>query len=101
SVYTNSPVGGEMRGFGGPQSAFPLGVHMDKMAEAAGMDPFEFNRKNIKRSGDTWTQQGVTGAKVGDMQPDQCLKLGAEAIGWDKRQPPSQKSGRMRRGLGM
>jgi CO/xanthine dehydrogenase Mo-binding subunit/aerobic-type carbon monoxide dehydrogenase small subunit (CoxS/CutS family) len=101
SVYTTSPVGGEMRGFGSPQASFALAVHMDKLAEAVGMNPLDFNRKNIKHPGETWTQEGVPNVRVGAMRPDQCLKLGAQAIGWDRWQPPSKKNGRIRQGLGM
>jgi CO/xanthine dehydrogenase Mo-binding subunit/aerobic-type carbon monoxide dehydrogenase small subunit (CoxS/CutS family) len=100
SVYTNAPVGGEMRGFGGPAAAYAIGVHLDELAEAAGMDPIDFLKKNIKRTGAKWTQEGVPG-KAGPMRPNACLDAGAKAIGWHRRRPPATKHGRIRHGLGM
>lgn len=101
SVYTNRPVGGEMRGFGGPSGSYALALHMDKCAEALGMDPIEFMRKNWKSPGDTETQEGVSGVTVGNNRQNDTVRLAAEAIGWKDRRPPSEKSGRIRRGLGM
>lgn len=98
-VFTTGPVSGEFRGFGGPQGAFPLAVHLDKIAEALGMDPLDVLRKNFKQPGQMWVQQGVE-AKAGNAATDQCLDLGAQAIGWDRRRPPSEKTDRVRRGLG-
>lgn len=46
-VYTNTPVSGAMRGFGGVQSGFAIESHMDMLAEGIGMDPVEFRLKNI------------------------------------------------------
>lgn len=46
-VYTNTPISGAMRGFGGVQAGFAIESHMDMQAEAIGMDPIEFRKKNI------------------------------------------------------
>lgn len=46
-VYTNNPICGAMRGFGGVQSGFAIESHMDMLAEGIGMDPIEFRLKNI------------------------------------------------------
>ncbi len=46
-VYTNNPISGAMRGFGGVQSGFAIESHMDLLAEGIGMDPLEFRLKNI------------------------------------------------------
>lgn len=99
-VFTTGPVSGEFRGFGGPQGAFALSVHLDKAAAALGMDPLDLLRKNFKKPGQEWVQQGVV-AKAGRAAADQCLELGAKAIGWANRRPPSEKKGRIRRGLGV
>lgn len=99
-VFTTGPVSGEFRGFGGPQGAFALAVHMDKVAEAVGMDPLDVMRKNFIKPGQDWVQQGVV-AKAGRSAIDECLRLGAQAIGWEKRRPPAEKTGRIRRGLGV
>lgn len=98
-VFTTGPVSGEFRGFGGPQGAFPLSVHLDKIATVLGLDPLDVLRRNFKRPGQMWVQQGVE-APAGPAAQARCLQLGADAIGWAKRQPPSEKTGRIRHGLG-
>ncbi len=45
-VYTNNPVSGAIRGFGGVQSGFAVESHMDLLARGIGMDPIEFRLKN-------------------------------------------------------
>jgi CO/xanthine dehydrogenase Mo-binding subunit len=45
-VYTNTPPGGAMRGFGVPSVAFAHECHMEKLAERLGMDPIELRLKN-------------------------------------------------------
>jgi putative selenate reductase molybdopterin-binding subunit len=100
-VYTNTPVGGELRGFGHPQAVFCLETHMDKVAEAVGMNPLDFRMKNYLRTG-----EGVTTVE-GSLTPilssgmEACIREGAREIGWDKWEPPDKKTGRIRRGLGM
>jgi CO/xanthine dehydrogenase Mo-binding subunit len=37
-VYTNNPVCGAFRGFGGTQVAFAAEVHIQKLIDALGMD---------------------------------------------------------------
>jgi 4-hydroxybenzoyl-CoA reductase subunit alpha len=49
-VYTNTPVSGAMRGFGGVQSGFAIESHMDMIAKELGMDAVEFRLKNITTS---------------------------------------------------
>jgi len=46
-VYTNTPISGAIRGFGGVQSGFSIESHMDLLARGIGMDPVEFRLKNI------------------------------------------------------
>jgi CO/xanthine dehydrogenase Mo-binding subunit len=51
-MYTNNPPSGAFRGFGVTQSAFAVEQNMDLVAEAIGMDPVEFRRKNAQRVGE-------------------------------------------------
>jgi CO/xanthine dehydrogenase Mo-binding subunit len=53
AVATNSPPHGAFRGFGAPQSLFALERHIDRVAEAAGLTPDEFRRRNFIATGDT------------------------------------------------
>ena len=52
AVFTNTPPNGAFRGFGAPQTEFAVEVHMDRIAEALGMDPVELRRLNALRPGD-------------------------------------------------
>ncbi len=59
AVVTNTPPNGAFRGFGAPQTEFAVEVHIDRIADAIGMDPVQFRRMNALRSGDT-TATGQT-----------------------------------------
>ena len=100
AVYTNSPVGGEMRGFGAPQATYAMEMHMDKLADAIGMNPLAFRQKNIAKTG--YKASKTPGMTAYDnVYSEACLDAGAKAISWDEWQPPTKKSGRLRRGLGI
>ena len=108
AVYTNLPVGGAYRGYGATQSAFAVEIQIDELAEKLGMDPLEFRMKNHIQSGETSPVfaalgEGKAGVQqsIGSCELDQCVKLGAKAIGWKKRGDPAKKTGRFRRGIGM
>jgi len=60
-VMTNTPPNGAFRGFGAPQTQFAAEVHMERIAEALGMDPVRVREKNAFRPGDTT----ATGQKLG------------------------------------
>ncbi len=58
AVYTNNPYAGSFRGYGNLQATFAVEAHMDKLAEAIGMDPLEFRLKNAQDPGEV-TPQGM------------------------------------------
>jgi CO/xanthine dehydrogenase Mo-binding subunit/aerobic-type carbon monoxide dehydrogenase small subunit (CoxS/CutS family) len=100
-VYTNTPVGGEVRGFGHPQAVFCLDTHMDKVAEAVGLNPLDFRLKNYLRTGEGVTTVEGTLTPILSSGLEECIRQGAKEIGWDKWESPDKKTGRIRRGLGM
>jgi CO/xanthine dehydrogenase Mo-binding subunit len=53
AVATSAPPHGAFRGFGAPQSLFALERHIDKVADAIGLAPDEFRRRNFLQTGDT------------------------------------------------
>jgi len=57
-VYTNTPICGAMRAFGGPQVAFAYESMMDMIATHLGMDPIQLRRMNAWHKGDC-TAAGV------------------------------------------
>ncbi|WP_168119069.1 xanthine dehydrogenase subunit D [Paenibacillus sp. HB172176] len=52
SVFTNNGVSGEFRGFGGNQAIFAVESQMERLAAAAGMDPWQFRRLNSREPQD-------------------------------------------------
>lgn len=59
AVMTNTPPNGAFRGFGAPQTEFAVEVHMERIAEALGMDSVSLREMNALRPGDT-TATGQT-----------------------------------------
>ena len=106
-AYTNLPIGGAFRGYGGPQGLYAVEVLMDELAHELGMDPVDFRQKNLIRAGDD-NPLAVALGEGGEGFPqrirscgmDDCIRLGKEAIGWDRR-GTFDKSGPKRRGMGM
>ncbi len=64
AVATNVPPHGAFRGFGAPQSIFALERHMDKVAQAMGLTPEEFRRRNFIKEGETTATSQVIHEKV-------------------------------------
>jgi CO/xanthine dehydrogenase Mo-binding subunit len=58
-MATNTPPNGAFRGFGAPQTEFAVEVHMDRIADALGLDPVTLREVNALRPGDT-TATGQT-----------------------------------------
>jgi CO/xanthine dehydrogenase Mo-binding subunit len=53
ATMTNTPPNGAFRGFGAPQTQFAAEAHMDRIAEAVGLDPVRIREINAFRPGDT------------------------------------------------
>jgi CO/xanthine dehydrogenase Mo-binding subunit len=79
-VYTNTPVGGAMRGFGVPQLGFAYEVHMDTIAAAMGLDPLEFRLKNLLVDGSSLP----TGQVLDAVTARECVKRAVELAGWKR-----------------
>ncbi|NJL92388.1 MAG: molybdopterin-dependent oxidoreductase [Anaerolineae bacterium] len=113
--YTNIPVPGAYRGYGGPQALFALESHMDEIALALGMDVVEFRQKNYVRVGDPLPIAPLLGEGDADNVKnipvilssglDECVAQGMESIGWHRRDDPNWRQDpsrpHIRRGLGV
>ncbi len=53
AMKTNTPPNGAFRGFGAPQTLFAIEAHLDRVAEALGIEPLRLREKNALRAGDT------------------------------------------------
>ncbi len=82
AVYTNNPVAGAFRGFGGVQAFFALDCQMDEMSAALGIDPVDFRLQNAVQPGDLGPAYGVP---ISCHSLTACLEKGAEATDWYHR----------------
>jgi CO/xanthine dehydrogenase Mo-binding subunit len=76
--YTNSPIGGAMRGFGSPQPHFAMESLMDQLAEKLGMDPIEIRKINVLKPGDQLFTRVVVDETANALAV--CLQQAEEAI---------------------
>jgi len=93
-VYTNNTYCQAMRGYGNPQAAWALESNLDELAEAAGIDPYDFRLLNCNIPNDI-TPMGLNITSCGH---EECLRTVAEKLDW------KAKRGRQRgkaRGVGM
>ncbi|MDI6707351.1 MAG: molybdopterin-dependent oxidoreductase [Bacillota bacterium] len=74
-VYTNTLVGGSMRGMGVPQVCFAHEVHANTIAEKLGMDPVEFRIKNMFGETGTLPNGQEVNAKPLQLTLQKALKL--------------------------
>lgn len=93
-VYTNTPISGAMRGFGGVQAGFAIESHMDMLAEGINMDPVEFRLKNIT----TPNMVTVNKMVLSTNGLKECIEKSTDAAGWSKKRG-KQKD--IRRGIGI
>jgi putative selenate reductase molybdopterin-binding subunit len=113
-IYTNLPVPGAYRGYGGPQALFALESHMDEIAHAMKIDPIAFRKKNWVQAGDTMPIAPLLGEgekETVEFEPviqscglNECFTQGMRAIGWGDKENAnwSMVPGKphIRRGLG-
>jgi CO/xanthine dehydrogenase Mo-binding subunit len=60
-MMTNTPPNGAFRGFGAPQTQFGIEVHMDRIADALGLDPVRVREVNAFKPGDVTATGQVLG----------------------------------------
>ncbi len=83
-AYTNTPVGGGMRGFGSPQAAFAIESQLDELAELLEIDPIELRIRNLVRVGDPYLDLGPEW-KLRSSAAVEGLELVRERTGWDRK----------------
>jgi 4-hydroxybenzoyl-CoA reductase alpha subunit len=93
-VYTNTPISGAMRGFGGVQSGFAIESHMDMLAEGIGMDPVEFRMKNITSANTTTVNKMVL--TTNGLR--ECIEKATAASKWTEKRG---KQKHLKRGIGI
>jgi CO/xanthine dehydrogenase Mo-binding subunit len=100
-VYTNNPYAGSFRGYGNLQGTFAVESHMDRLAEALGLDPLEFRLKNAQAPGET-TPQGLHFRTCGLRD---CLRTAAEHSDYGRKHRENaarwHAPGTLKRGVGI
>ena len=92
------PEGNSMRAPGEAPGMMALEIAMDEMAERVGLDPLEFRKRN-----DTQVDPEHPERPFSQRQLIECMRIGAERFGWNKRssQPGKIRDGRWLVGLGV
>ncbi|MHB1404136.1 MAG: xanthine dehydrogenase family protein molybdopterin-binding subunit [Desulfitobacteriaceae bacterium] len=80
AVYTNSVPTGHCRAPGDPQVFFAVESHTDMLAEAVGLDPYEFRRLNALSPGDV----SPSGLKWVGINALETLDQAVERSDWSK-----------------
>ncbi len=101
AVYTNNPYAGSFRGYGNVQATWALEIHMDKMAEIAGLDPIAFRLKNANEPGDITPQ----GSHLKNIDLKGCIETAARKSDflakWARYRDARTQPGRLVRGIGI
>lgn len=104
-VWTNRFLSCGWQGYGVPEGHFAVETTMDKAAEILGIDPIELRKMNHFRMGDidsSYDPLTYKAAFLGASNISECLDKGAESVGWkEKWKPPSEKTERIRSGIGV
>lgn len=91
-VYTNNTYSQAMRGYGNPQATFAIECSLEQLAEAAGIDPYEFRLINANEPGEITPQN----FKITSCGMKECMEAVKTRLGWTGKR--MQKEGR---GFGM
>ncbi len=101
AVYTNNPYAGSFRGYGNLQATFAVEAHMDRMAEAVGMDALQFRLLNAQQAGEV-TGQGMVFRSCGFAE---CLRTAAERSDFVRKRAQyaaeRDQPGPIKRGIGI
>lgn len=96
AVYTNRPNAVPFRGLAVSQVAWAYECHTDELARQLGIDPLDFQRRNLLHDGDPFS----TGEEMVDVHFQELLEDAAAAIGYhDPPPPPSSPERAVGRGL--
>lgn len=95
AARTNTPPNGAFRGFGATQTQFAIEVHLDRVAQALGLDPVRLRERNALRPGDTT----ATGQRLGpDTSALAVLRTAVRRSGYRRKRREAADG---RRGIGL
>lgn len=93
-VYTNRVPTTAMRGFGVTSVSFAVEMHLNRIAQVLGADPWELRLRNANRVGDT-TANGVV---LSDPSTVRVVQAAAERVGVELPEAYRRMTGARRRG---
>jgi CO/xanthine dehydrogenase Mo-binding subunit len=104
-VFTNNPLTGAFRGFGGPQGAFAAEGQVNRLAEALNIDPVEIRRRNVFQEGSilsvgTPLPKGVSIPQVVEAAARESYWTSANGGSWTRPPLEQPKNPALRRGIG-
>ena len=79
-VYTNKPLAGAFRGYGGLQAAWAYESQMDIIARKLNLDPLEIRLRQVYEEGD----QHITGQELFSHGLKECLERVAKEMDWKR-----------------
>jgi len=104
-AHTNRFLSCGWQGYGAPEGHYAVEIAMDAAAEKLGIDPVELRKMNHMRQGDIdagYDPLSYVSCLISGSGITECLEAGAELIDWaNSWQPPTAKTGRFRKGLGV
>ncbi|HTW77721.1 MAG TPA: xanthine dehydrogenase family protein molybdopterin-binding subunit [Thermoplasmata archaeon] len=80
-VYTNRPPSGAMRAHGGTNIRYAVEVALDRLAEDAGIDPFDLRERNALAPNSTTVNE----FRITSTSFLKCLAAARERSGWDAK----------------
>ena len=108
TYYTNIPPTGAYQGYGAPKGSYALMTSMAEMADAIGVDPLEFAKKNhvergfmleiLKSLGEG--REGTV-VPVGSCGLRKALDQGAEMISWGRKETSDDPDWKIGKGFAM
>lgn len=102
AVYTNKVPACALQGYGNPDINYAIESTVDMLAEKLGMDPIKFRLMNYRGIGDEFWGQGPTiRSIIKSCGVEESLVKGSELFHWLDKKPFAEKSGDIRRGIGV
>ncbi|MDR2837682.1 MAG: molybdopterin-dependent oxidoreductase [Azonexus sp.] len=99
TVYTNNMIGGGYRGYGAPQGSFAVESQIDEICTKLGLDPIEMRLKNARKQGEPHPFNPAFTLSTYGLP--ECLRQGAEKIGWTAAIAAPKSEGAKKRGFGL
>lgn len=99
TVYTNNMIGGGYRGYGAPQGCFAVESQIDEICARLGLDPIEMRLKNARKKGEPHPFNPAFTIETYGLED--CLRQGAEKIGWRTARSAGRGDGIKKRGIGL